>query len=190
MLNVVLFGPPGAGKGTQAKKLKERYGLIHISTGDLLREEVSSRSKLGLEAQKIMTQGKLVSDKIVIGIIKSKLHNNMSSNGFIFDGFPRTEAQAIALDNLLEDNKLAISIMLSLEVSENELIQRLLDRGKNSGRSDDQNIDIIKSRIVEYNIKTSILIDYYKKESKYKGVNGMGDIKTITERLFNLIDII
>ena len=190
MINIVLFGPPGAGKGTQAEKLAEKYNLIHLSTGDLLREQVKKKTTLGTKAKKLMDKGNLVSDDIVIGMIQSKLQENPDTNGFIFDGFPRTEAQAIALDNLLKLNSTSISLMLSLEVSEDELTKRLLKRGRNSNRSDDQNIDIIKNRIIEYNNKTSVLVDYYNTRKKYNGINGVGSIESITNRLFSAIDIL
>ncbi len=190
MINIVLFGPPGAGKGTQAEKLVEKYGLIHLSTGDLLREQVNKKTTLGIKAKELMDEGKLVPDNIVIAMIQNKLEESLNANGFIFDGFPRTEAQAIALDNLLQSNNASISLMLSLEVSEDELTKRLLKRGLDSGRSDDQNIDIIKNRILEYNNKTSVLIDYYNTQKKYRGINGMGSIESITKRLFKTIDIL
>jgi len=190
MINIVLFGPPGAGKGTQAKKLAEQYSLIHLSTGDLLREQVKKKTSLGIEAKKLMDKGNLVSDDIVIGMIQSKLRENTDTNGFVFDGFPRTKAQAISLDNLLKLNSTSISLMLSLKVSEDELIKRLLKRGASSNRSDDQNIDIIKNRIVEYNDKTSVLINYYDTQKKHSGINGMGSIESITHRLFSTIDIL
>ena len=155
MLNLVLFGPPGAGKGTQSNLLIERYNLVHLSTGDILREENAVATALGLEAKSLMDRGDLVPDEVVIGMISSKLNNNPSANGFIFDGFPRTAAQAEALDNLLEDKGTAISVMLSLKVEDEELIRRLLSRGKDSGRADDQDESIIANRINEYNTKTA-----------------------------------
>jgi len=154
MFNLVLFGPPGSGKGTQSAKIIEKYQLIHISTGDILRAEVNNETPLGVEAKKFMDQGMLVPDEVVIGMISSKLDENTEAKGFIFDGFPRTVAQADALDNLLEFKNNPISVVLSLQVSEDELKSRLITRGASSGRSDD-NEEVIVKRIKEYHAKTS-----------------------------------
>ncbi|MDP4184428.1 MAG: adenylate kinase [Bacteroidota bacterium] len=183
MLNLVLFGPPGAGKGTQAEFLIKEFGLIHLSTGDLLRSEIAAGTKLGLQAKSFMDRGELVTDEIVIGMIESKLQSNGTARGFIFDGFPRTVAQAIALDSLLEKNGTPISGMLCLEVEKQELIDRLLKRGETSGRSDDQDQSIIENRINVYNEKTSPLIEYYSGKDKYSPVKGMGSIEEIAARL-------
>jgi len=183
MLNIVLFGPPGAGKGTQAEYLINSFGLIHLSTGDLLRSEIAAGTKLGLEAKAFMDKGELVPDAVVIGMIKSRLEANKEAKGFIFDGFPRTVDQARALDELLNANSTPISGMLSLEVEKQELIDRLLSRGKISGRADDQDQSIIENRINVYNEKTSPLIEYYEKQGKHFGINGMGTIEEIAERL-------
>ena len=163
MFNLILFGPPGSGKGTQSEMLIARYGLKHLSTGDLLRHEISRQTPLGQEAQYFMDKGQLVPDKVVIGMISSALDENPKSRGFLFDGFPRTSAQAAALDKLLELKKAPISVMLALEVSEEELVKRLLKRGETSGRSDDTNEAVIRARIVEYRNKTAVVADYYKK---------------------------
>ncbi len=188
MLNIVLFGPPGAGKGTQAEKLLEKYKLIHLSTGDILRGEIAAKTDLGLEAKKSMDKGELVSDEVVIGMIASKIDANKDANGFIFDGFPRTTAQAEALDTMLSEKNTAISSMLALSVNDEELIKRLLLRGKDSGRADDQDQSIIENRIKVYNNETLPLVEYYEKQSKYKGIDGIGTIDEIFDRLCSAID--
>lgn len=183
MLNLVLFGPPGAGKGTQSAMLVEKHKLIHLSTGDLLRGEIAAGTELGLEAKKLMDQGLLVPDAVVIGMIGSKLRQNPAAKGFIFDGFPRTVAQAEALDNLLADADTSISGMLALVVEEEELVARLLNRGKDSGRSDDQDENIIRNRIKEYNAKTAPLAEFYNNQGKYTAVKGVGKIEEISAAL-------
>lgn len=188
MLNLVLFGPPGAGKGTQADFLIENYNLIHLSTGDLLRSQIAAKTSLGLEAKSYMDKGFLVPDSIVIGMIKSKLQENKDAKGFIFDGFPRTVEQAIALDELLDNHAYPVSGMLCLEVEKEELINRLLSRGKTSGRSDDQDVSIIENRILEYNKKTMPLKDYYEAQSKCHPINGMGNVEEIAQRLSNVVN--
>jgi adenylate kinase len=188
MLNIVLFGPPGCGKGTQSEKLIAKYKLVHLSTGDLLRAEIASQTKLGMEAKAFMDKGALVPDEVVIGMIGSKLDQNPKANGYIFDGFPRTTEQAKALDKLLNDRVLAISGMLALEVEKEELIKRLLNRGKDSGRADDQNVDIIENRISEYNKKTSPVIGYYQLQKKFHPVKGVGSIDEIFGRITDVVD--
>jgi len=188
MLNLVLFGPPGAGKGTQSNLLIERYNLVHLSTGDILRAEISEGTKLGLEAKALMDNGDLVPDQVVIGMMSSKLENNPNANGFIFDGYPRTAAQAKALDSLLDEKGTSISAMLSLKVEDEELIRRLLGRGQDSGRVDDQNQSIIANRINEYNNKTAPLKDYYSNQNKLSEVEGIGSIEDIADRLNEVID--
>lgn len=183
MLNIVLFGPPGAGKGTQSEKLISKYNLIHLSTGDILRSQIAAGTALGLEAKKLMDQGLLVPDEVVIGMIDSKLEENKSANGFIFDGFPRTEAQAKALDDLLSKKNSGISMMIALEVNDNELIARLLNRGKDSGRADDQDESVISKRIQEYNNKTAPLKNYYSGQKKFYGIDGIGSIDEIFDRI-------
>jgi len=188
MLNIVLFGPPGAGKGTQAEFLIENYQLIHLSTGELLRKEIADETPLGLEAKKFIDKGELVPDSLVIGMIKNKLEAHRKANGFVFDGFPRTVEQAQALDRLLEENKTPISGMLSLEVERKELIDRLLGRGKISGRSDDQDQAIIENRISVYAQKTEPLVAYYGAQNKHFGINGMGTIEEVAGRLREAVE--
>ncbi len=188
MLNIVLFGPPGAGKGTQSEKLIEKYQLIHLSTGDLLRSEIAAGTQLGLEAQMLMNAGVLVPDEVVIGMISSKLDKNPNAKGFIFDGFPRTEAQAEALDTLLSKKHTSITMMLALEVNESELTKRLLLRGMNSGRPDDQNESTIRNRIQEYNNKTAPLKNYYSAQGKFRSVEGIGSVDLIFSNLCAVID--
>ena len=188
MLNIILFGPPGAGKGTQSDKLIAKYKLVHLSTGDILRSEISNGTALGLEAKKLMDQGLLVPDDVVIGMIESRLDANKDANGFIFDGFPRTTAQAEALDHLLSGKGTSIRMMLALEVPKEELIKRLLNRGKDSGRPDDQNETVIEKRINEYNTKTAPLKEYYSKQNKFFGVQGVGSVDEIFLSLSKVID--
>lgn len=187
MLNIVLFGPPGAGKGTQSENLINRYGLVHLSTGDILRSEIARGTDLGRKAKEIMDRGELVSDDIVIGMIESKLDENPHAKGYIFDGFPRTTAQAVALDDLLQKKGTGIAGMLALEVDDEELLKRLLLRGKDSGRADDQNEDIIRRRIQEYNTKTLPLKNYYNEQGKFHSINGIGSIDDIFKALVDRI---
>lgn len=179
MLNIILFGPPGSGKGTQSEKLIAKYGLKHLSTGDLLRSEIAAKTPLGIEAKAMMDKGSLVPDEVVIGMISTALETNPNVNGFLFDGFPRTEAQSIALDGLLELKNTEITIVLSLEVSEEELVKRLLNRGLTSGRSDDTNEKVIRARIVEYHNKTTVVAEYYKQFNKVKNIIGEGTVDEI-----------
>jgi len=188
MINLVLFGPPGAGKGTQSTHLIEKYNLVHLSTGDILRGEIANGTQLGLEAKKLMDQGVLVPDEVVIGMIRNKLEQNKNAGGFIFDGFPRTAAQAIALDALLEESGNPIDYMLALNVPDEELIKRLLNRGKDSGRADDSNPAIIGKRIEEYNAKTAPLIEYYKKQNKLHLIDGLGSVEHIFDLLCEAVD--
>ncbi len=188
MFNLILFGPPGSGKGTQSEKLIARYGLKHLSTGDLLRSEINRQTVLGQAAKKIMDKGQLVPDEVVIGMISSALDDNPHAKGFLFDGFPRTSAQAEALDALLQVKKAAIGVMLALHVSEEELVKRLLIRGETSGRSDDTNEQVIRARIVEYQDKTAAVADHYRKYDKVVMVEGEGTINQIFDALCIEID--
>ncbi len=188
MLNIVLFGPPGSGKGTQSEKLITAYGLKHLSTGDLLRSEIENKTLLGQHAKSLMDKGQLVPDEVVIGMISDALDANPLSKGFLFDGFPRTDAQAEALDELLKLKNTGISAVLALQVSEQELIRRLLNRGLISKRSDDINEEVIKARINEYHKKTSPVADYYKRADKIVNVSGEGSVEEIFALLCHEID--
>ena len=188
MLNVVLFGPPGAGKGTQSEKLIEKYHLNHISTGDLFRKHLGEGTELGKEARKYMDQGKLVPDEVVIGMVGDTIQSSKEVKGFIFDGFPRTVAQAEALDDLLEENSMAISGMISLEVPEDVLKERIRERGKTSGRTDDQDEEKIKTRIQVYLDETLPVADYYKRQGKLSTVDGVGEIDTIFGKISQVVD--
>jgi adenylate kinase len=188
MFNLILFGPPGSGKGTQSEKLIARYGFKHLSTGDLLRSEFRNGTPLGLEAKSLMDQGKLVPDAVVIGMIRTALEQNPDVNGFLFDGFPRTNAQAEALDALLAEKKTTIHVVLALQVSKSELIKRLLNRGLTSDRTDDVNEAVIGSRIEEYERKTAAVADYYKQFDKVAYIPGEGTVTEIFEALSKEID--
>jgi adenylate kinase len=188
MLNIILFGPPGAGKGTQAVKIAEKYGLIHISTGDLLRAEVKAGTELGHAAKSLMDKGILVSDEIVTGMIDSKISQNLSSTGFIFDGFPRTINQAEALDKLLAKYNLSITTTLSLEVDEEELYKRISLRGKSSGRLDDQDRNTFLKRMSVYHTETAPLKKYYASQGILIATNGIGEIEEIFISLCGEID--
>jgi len=188
MFNLILFGPPGSGKGTQSEKLIAKYNLKHLSTGDLLRSEITRKTILGLEAKKYMDKGNLVPDEVVIGMINDALDNHPDVEGFLFDGFPRTAIQAEELDDLLKQKNTCIDVMLALDVSEDELIKRLVKRGETSGRSDDNNEQVIRARIMEYHQKTAAVADHYQKANKVIFVKGEGGIDEIFNRLSNEID--
>jgi len=188
MFNLILFGPPGSGKGTQSEKLVEKYGLVHLSTGNLLREEISNRTPLGLEAKNFLDKGQLVPHEVVIGMIDSSLEHHQEVPGFLFDGFPRNVAQAQALDKLLTLKKTEIALVLALEVSEEELVMRLLNRGKTSGRTDDTNETVIHHRFTVYKNETSPIADHYKKSKKFQSIKGEGSVEEIFDSLCQAID--
>lgn len=188
MTNLVLFGPPGAGKGTQANFLKEKYKLVHISTGDVFRYNIKNETELGLHAKSFMDKGQLVPDNVTIEMLGAEVDSNPEANGFIFDGFPRTVAQAEALAMLLKEKNTQVSAMIALEVDDEVLVQRLLERGKTSGRKDDANEEVIRNRIHVYYEETAILKQFYLKQDKYFGVDGVGSIGDITERISKVID--
>lgn len=188
MLNIVLFGPPGSGKGTQAAKLVDKYGFIHLSTGDIFRANIKSETELGKLAKSYMDKGQLVPDEVTIGMLESEADKYAEPKGFIFDGFPRTMEQALALDKYLAGRNTGISLMLSLEVNEEELKKRLLLRGKDSGRADDQNPEIIQNRINVYHRDTAPAKEFYSEQNKYRGVNGVGAIDDIFAMLCQEID--
>jgi adenylate kinase len=190
MLNIVLFGPPGAGKGTQSAKLIEHYGLVHLSTGDIFRANIKGETELGTLAKSYIDKGQLVPDEVTIGMLAGEVNKNPEAKGFIFDGFPRTQAQAKALDELLQSKGTSISMMLALEVEEEELRKRLLLRGKDSGRADDQDPTIIQKRIDVYNGETMPVKDFYTAQGKYKGINGIGEIDAIFDELCNAIEVV
>ena len=188
MVNLILFGKPGSGKGTQAEFVKNKYGLVHISTGDVFRYNISKQTELGLLAKSYMEKGDLVPDNVTIKMLEAEVNKSPNANGFIFDGFPRTTHQAEILDDFLKKKELSITMTIALEVDEAILIERLINRGRESGRIDDQDKSKIKNRFDEYNNKTSQLIKYYKNQNKFYSVEGTGEIEQITQRIHNLID--
>jgi adenylate kinase len=190
MLNLVLFGPPGAGKGTQSEYLIQKYRLVHLSTGDLLRSQIAGGTELGLRAKLLMDQGLLVPDEVVIGMIESKLtEHGENAAGFIFDGFPRTVKQAEALDSLLTQHNTSISTMVALVVDQEELTRRLLIRGMSSGRPDDQDEATIRRRVTEYNDKTAPVASYYEQQGKFAAINGIGTIEEIFASICQKIEL-
>lgn len=190
MLNIVLFGPPGAGKGTQSEKLIDRFQLVHLSTGDIFRANIKGETELGKLAKSYMDKGELVPDSVTISMLESEVNKHSDPKGFIFDGFPRTSAQADALDTFLSSKGTEITAMLALEVEEDELKARLLNRAQTSGRPDDANPEIIQNRINVYNRETAPVADFYRAQNKYRGINGIGSIEEISDRLFKAIETI
>lgn len=188
MFNMILFGPPGSGKGTQSEKLIEKYGFKHLSTGDLLRSEIARKTPLGLEAKSLMDKGQLVPDEVVIGMISTALDANPGVPGFLFDGFPRTTAQAEALDKLLELNKTSIAVLVALQVPEEELIQRMVNRAKTSGRSDDADEQVQRNRLAVYQRDTLPVANYYRQKEKAVDLNGVGSVEDIFGALCSLIE--
>ncbi len=188
MTNLILFGPPGSGKGTQASKLVEKYGLLHISTGDLFRYEMGNDTELGQLAKSYIAKGELVPDEVTIGMLKNKVNANPDVSGYIFDGFPRTIAQAEALDAFLVEKEDDITALIALDVDDEEIVGRLLNRGKTSGRADDNDESIIRNRIEVYNNETSPVFDFYNKVDKAFKIEGVGGIEEIYGRLTQTID--
>lgn len=188
MLNVVLFGPPGAGKGTQSEILLQRYELVHLSTGDIFRANIKGETALGQQAKAFMDKGELVPDSLTISMLESEVVKHPGAKGFIFDGFPRTSAQAAALDSFLAGKSSSITCMLALEVDEEELIKRLLNRATTSGRADDADETIVRNRIAVYNRETSPVANYYRDQQKYRGIVGVGSVEEITQRLCSALD--
>ena len=188
MLNLVLFGPPGAGKGTQSENLINTYGLVHLSTGDIFRANIKGETELGKLAKSYIDKGDLVPDEVTIKMLESEVNKHEDPKGFIFDGFPRTSAQAQALDTFLTSKNTGVTLMVALEVEDEELKRRLLERGKVSGRSDDQDESIIENRIKEYNAKTAPLKDFYTAQNKFASIDGVGSIDEIAQRLYAAVD--
>ena len=188
MINIVLFGKPGAGKGTQAEFLKVKYNLTHLSTGDIFRYNIKNDRDLGKLAKTFMDKGDLVPDEVTIKMLQSEVDKNPNSAGFLFDGFPRTIAQAEALDAFLQTKNQSITATVALEADDTILVKRILDRGKTSGRPDDQDEEKIRNRYIEYNQKTAPLMDFYQKQGKFHVVNGIGSIAEVTERLNQVFD--
>lgn len=190
MINLILFGPPGSGKGTQATKLAEKYNLIHISTGDLFRYEMGNDTPLGLKAKEFISKGDLVPDSITVGMLENKLNMHLDSAGFILDGFPRNIAQSESLDKIFADKDMKVSRLIALDVEEEEIVKRLLNRGKTSGRSDDTDENIIRNRIKVYHEETSPVFNYYNEKDLSHKINGIGSIDDIFGRLCSSIDAI
>ena len=188
MLNIVIFGPPGSGKGTQSEKILQKYNLIHLSTGDILRNAIAKKTPLGIMAKVYMDKGELVPDKDVIQMVINKLDKYNDANGFIFDGFPRTQNQAEFLKELLKERETKINVMITLDVNHDELLKRLINRSKETDRSDDKDVSIIENRINIYKKQTAPIIEFYKDKNKYQSVDGIGTVDEIFERICTIID--
>lgn len=188
MLNIILFGAPGCGKGTQAELLKEKYGVEHMSTGAVIRSEIERGTELGLSMQEYIAKGELAPDSIVVGMVKNYICEHRDAKGNIFDGFPRTTAQAEAFDELLKAEGLSVSVMIYMDVPEQELVNRILLRGKDSGRADDASEDVIRNRIKIYREQTAVVADYYSKQGKYVAIDGVGTLDEVFARICEAID--
>ncbi len=189
-INIILFGPPGSGKGTQAKQLEEKFGLVQVSTGDLFRYEMGNNTPLGQKAKEYMNKGQLVPDEVTVGMLKNKIDKFPESKGFIFDGFPRTIPQAEALDALLAERGESVNSLIALKVDDDEIVKRLLERGKTSGRADDANEEVIRNRIAVYKAETSPVYNYYAEKDLSVEIEGVGSIEDIQGRLASLIESI
>lgn len=190
MLNIILFGAPGCGKGTQAALIKEKYNINHISTGEVIRGEIARGTELGKSMQNYIAAGQLAPDSIVIGMIRNYMQEHKDAAGNIFDGFPRTTAQAVAFDELLQEDGESVSVMIYMDVPEEELVQRILLRGKDSGRADDASEDVIRNRISIYREQTAIVAEHYSKQGKYVAVDGVGSLDEVFERICAAIDAV
>lgn len=188
MLNLILFGPPGSGKGTQAERLEEAYNLVHISTGELFRSEMDEGTELGIQANEYMSRGELVPDEVTIGMLRNKMRAHGDAEGFIFDGFPRTRPQAEALDQLLEDMGHQIDALIMLDVPEDEIVKRIVLRGKESNRPDDSDPEVIRKRFQVYQSKTAPIFSYYDEKQKAHKISGLGTIDDIFQQLCDTID--
>lgn len=188
MINIVLFGAPGCGKGTQAQRLKEHYGIDHVSTGEVIRDEIRRGTELGRSMEQYIKEGKLAPDAIVIGMIANYVSEHKDAKGCIFDGFPRTTVQAEEFDRILAKEGLKVDIMVDIHVPEEELVKRLLLRGKDSGRADDASEEVIRERLAVYHKQTAVVADYYTAQQKYASVNGVGTMEEVFDRIASVID--
>lgn len=188
MINIVLFGAPGCGKGTQSEILEERFGLRHISTGNVIRQQIAAQTELGKQMQACIERGELAPDQLVIDMVEDYIANNNYGKGVIYDGFPRTTAQAVAFDEILAKHGQSVSVMINMEVPEEELVKRILLRGKDSGRADDQSEDIIRNRIDVYNAQTAIVADFYRAQGKFESVPSLGTIEEVAERIVKVVE--